>query len=82
MPPTSPIVSPYNPQSALAVPFRRTSKSPGQSRTPPTPPHPSLPGAVGIDSPKYLLGGSRRVRRRTKHGQRVKHRRRTIRRLF
>jgi hypothetical protein len=70
MPPT-PII--YNPQPALAGPFRRTSKSPGQSRTPPPP---SLPGAV------MPLGGSRRVRRRTKHGQRVKHRRRTNRRLF
>ena len=69
MPPTSPI-----------EPFRRTSKSHGQSRTTPL----SLPGAVDIDSPKYpkYLGGSRRVRRRTKHGQRVKHRRRTVRRLF
>jgi hypothetical protein len=75
-PPTSPIVAPYNSQHALAPFRRRTSKSPGQSRTPSPPPHPSLPGAV------MPLGGSRRVRRRTKHGQRVKHRRRTIRRRF
>lgn len=67
-PPTSPIVSPYNPQPAIE-PFRRTSKSHGQSRT-------------YNDIPKMPLGGSRRVRRRTKHGQRVKHRRRTVRRLF
>ena len=69
---TSPIISPYNPQPAIK-PFRRTSKSHEQT----TPP--SLPGAVEDRMP---LGGSRRVRRRTKHGQRVKHRRRTVRRLF
>ena len=74
-PPTSPIVSPpYNPQHALALapslaPFRRTSKSHGQSRTTP----PSLPGMP--------LGGSRRMHRLNRRGQRMKHRRRTNRHL-
>jgi hypothetical protein len=72
MPPTSPIVSPYNPQPALAGPFRRTSR-----KTPP-----SLPGAVEDYSNRMPLGGSRRVRRLNRRGQRVKHRRRTIRRMF
>lgn len=64
----TPIISPYNPQPALATPFR-TSKSPESRTTPPS-------------MPKMPLGGSRRVLRRNKHGQRVKHRRRTVRRLF
>jgi hypothetical protein len=79
-PPTSPIVSP----DIAAPQFRRTSRQSGQSgRSRTTPPLPSLPGAVEDYSNRMPLGGSRRVRRRTKHEQRVKHRRRTTtRRLF